>query len=661
MKERQFLKFLIEKFPELKDYIMLIKWGSFYNEIVKILKEKLEETENSDIQDFKLLLDHKQSLIYFYFKTSWKEQRVSAFYYLLKNVLEWLYVWKLDEYAENKKILDWAYQEYVQNHNVKIDNTELFDNMMQNNQIIRFNTFSFLEDCWCSKLNHCIALWWRYWVWKTVWAQCIIKDAIISNKDICILYFWTSEVDKEAFLRRFMVMTSAQPINQIFNEIDILKWKKQEIEDIIRILNYDISSSINYLQSNLKPDKYYTLDTELSENKERIDFLEKDILEKRAKNTNDVVIKWYIDNKKSEIHSIQLKNKEKYKNLNSYLKQDSEYINIIEKIYISLKDELDKKINEWWKKISISLWTFEKIKDITLKAKKWYFDTIKLEEVANLFNDINKFLKILSWQYNSLLSKEDIKNELKSVYVNIQEWMEKEIKEKTDLLFEEYQKSLLFLQREYVEINDNLHLATIEKKIKSTRQKFPDHKILFIIDYHQKVDCWVNEIYRQSQILWEKVVDLCNDYHAFWIVFSQLNNMFDSKSKANQWTKWLSYRPEQSEFRWWEWLIINVWSAWIIFNRDTFPIQDDENLEDIDQNFPIYEIYLTKNRYWPDWYHKTKQFFILDKKKISYLAISKKWYKILNEKKDILFLDQLLKTVRETTQDQNIDISDIID
>ncbi len=73
MKERQFLKFLIEKFPELKDYIMLIKWGSFYNEIVKILKEKLEETENSDIQDFKLLLDHKQSLIYFYFKTSWKE------------------------------------------------------------------------------------------------------------------------------------------------------------------------------------------------------------------------------------------------------------------------------------------------------------------------------------------------------------------------------------------------------------------------------------------------------------------------------------------------------------------------------------------------------------------------------------------------------------
>lgn len=664
-KERRFFWMLIKKFPELEDFLTLITSWSIYQEIRKIISEKKNEEIKEFDNNFMMLLDEQQSLIYYHFNISWREQRISNFYYLLKEFINVLYNGKNEEYSENKYILDEAYKTYFQNNDIKLDNVQIFEKMIHDTQCINFNKFKVLEAYWCSTVKDMTVIWGRYWVGKTICSQWVIEDAINSNNNIKILYFGTSEVDKQSFIKRFMTMRSSYPINELISKRERLSKRKQELWDILNILEYNISWSITFLQKWLSIDKYYDMNEEYLSNTNRINNLQNEILQLKLEQESPFIQK-KIEDKQTEVQSLQLKNKEKYKNFSNFIKLDSEYLTIIEEIYTWLVEDILEfnKENEWSKKtIELTLWTFQEIKKQQDEMKKDDYKEVDLNEIVNAFWKINNFLKIISEnKFSKFFGKEELKNTIKERYTEYLNQTDQEINDLSKILKDEFDRIILFLQKENVEIYDKLQLTFIENKVRATRQRFPDSKILFIVDYHQKVDCWVSEIYKQSEIVWQRILDLCSSTLSYWIIFSQLKDMFDPKAKWTQSVKWLWYRPQKADFRWWEGIIINAWSSWVIFNRDCFALPDWVNEDSIDKNFPIYEIYLTKNRYWPDTYSKTKQYFILDKRKISYLAINRKWYKLLNDNKDILFLDQLIEKIKETSpQYSEIDISEIIE
>lgn len=663
MDEKQFICYLVKKFPELKDFLSLINGWSFYSELMKILREnKWIKKEDDDIEELKIINNQKFSTILFYMKSATKEKRVQAFSYLLNNMLEWIYSWKMNEYADNKNIIDKAYNDYMSNFNIKIDNVEMFDRLIESNKQIRFTNFQFLKDCSCNQLKQCIALWWRYWVWKTVFAINLIKDVIESNENVTILYFWTSEVNKEAFLKRFMTMISPYPIQQIFNDIEDLKDLKLEIENIIKILNFDIKSSLANVYQKLRYSKYFQIKKDIDDIKNRIKDIEEEIIRKKQETSNDVIVKSFVERKTSEIRSLELKIKEREKTLVNYLNNDVYYLNITEKLFNSVQEKIIEinKDESNVELIDIDKSYFEQLNVILWKINRKNAD-INVNQIVDLMEKINKFLKYLN-AHLELIDKNTVKDDLSNIYTEQLKSIEKDLDEKKWILYSEYQNTIWFLSKENVSIEDRLNINSIEQKLQIEQQKFPDRKILFIIDYHQKVDWFsTDEWYKKSFLLWEKVVDLCNKYNAYWIVMSQLKNMFDSKSKASSWIKWLWYRPDQADLRDWEWLAINIWSLWIIFNRDTFPLQDWENIDEIDRNFVIYEIYLTKNRYWANWMLQTRQYFIFDKKKITYLPVSKKWYKLLDEHKEVFYLTQLFNLIKESQPVENITLQDIIE
>jgi hypothetical protein len=58
---------------------------------------------------------------------------------------------------------------------------------------------------------------------------------------------------------------------------------------------------------------------------------------------------------------------------------------------------------------------------------------------------------------------------------------------------------------------------------------------------------------------------------------------------------------------------------------------------------------------------QTRQYFIFDKKKITYLPVSKKWYKLLDEHKEVFYLTQLFNLIKESQPVENITLQDIIE
>ena len=661
---RQFMKYLILKYSEIKDYLQLISWKNWVALIIqKIFQENQDDEETLAM---KVLNDSQSADIDFHMESQTPTLRVKNFMFLLKNILKDSFESNSDEYYENRKIIEDAFTEYQNSFSIKTTDNDIFNDMVNNNQVINLSEFWVFFDNRITKAWQSAALAARYWVGKTVFSVNYIKDVVKSNNDVCVLYFGTSEVNKENFLRRMMMMLSNEPIWELFDTLSKDEDKIKELESILAIFDMDKSQSLKYLQNALHYNKYYSLFDDDQSLDNRIEVLYKEI-EKLNQDTwqapNSPKIKQIINSKKSEIASLELKKNDNIKMLVSYLLADEGVLKIVKNIYdiLSKNEEYLKETKEDG---LIELDDSDFAQTLTFfqeKGKKHNISYLKeifrIPFIVTNITRINDFLGFLINKWNKFYSNE-IKNSIKVNYEEMINDFENIIKQKKQILRTEYDKVLTFMAKEHVEIEDNLNINFIEKKIKRCREKFPNHKLTFIIDYQQKLE-WVPAEDRasKSEAIWKIVSDWTTKYQAFGILLSQLNDF--SKDIKGQ-IKY-STRPSQSNLRDGEWLAQWVWGLGMIFNRDFFPYPEDADIDisSIDMSFVIYEIYLTKNRYGNHWYHQSRQYFIFDKKKMSYLAVSRKWYQMLDKNKEILYLDQLIALIKSQTWNE-ISLSDIV-
>jgi len=628
----RFINFLIYKYPELKDLISFLPWSQLSNEIKKILAIKIDD---ESIEEFHILWNNNFNKIYLFMQSWTKNKRIQFFKEFLSNVAKDIYKNNTDDLYKSLRAIEIAYDEYKTNFSVQWDNVELFQKIIDNNQYIKLSNFCSFYDYNISKTKQTLLIWWRYWVWKTVFSVNVIKDILINNKDVVVIYFGTNEVSKDQFILRMMTNMSSYDIQRKIKERNNLNTKKDELQDIVKMLDLDFNSSIKFLKKNVDVSFYETLLGEDKENSNRIAELEKEISDLSIKivwtNQKDYINE-NVKRKKSWINSIELKKNDIMKNFILSLENNDKIFEIIEEIYKDSKvKNNDIQIN------------FELIRSTDKNSAH-----INLESIISELHKLVNFLSLIEWtKFN-----ESIQNNIKKTYESFIKDYVKQIEEIDKILHDEYTKVVNFLWKEHVEIYDQLHINFIEQKLKLAREKFPTKKMVVIIDYQQKVD-WLSTVeFEHSKMIWDKFLNLCWTYDCFWIMMSQLN---DPAKTQTPWQKWPSFRPTQSNIRGWEWVAQNVWWIWIIFNRDYFDLKI-EDLSNIDTQFVIYEIYLTKNRYWSVGYNNTKQYFIFDKKQLSYLAINKKFYKLLDENKEIQYLDQFKAEVsKQFPQMTNID------
>lgn len=655
MTAKQFMCYVILKYSEIRDYLQLIKWRNSIATIIKSILKTDWNDNDLDTLTLKVLEDPQYSDIDFHLESATPESRVKNFVYLLKETIKDTFD-NTDEYYENRKILEDSFQEYQGSFALKQTDADTFASMLENNQIINLNKFTVLSWNDITKVWQATALAARYWVGKTVWSIMYIKDVIESNNKVCVLYFGSSEVNKEAFLKRMMVVLSNEPINDIFKSLAYDKDLKRELEMILSIFDMDKVQSLKYLSSSMKVNKYYDLLDEDSTLDERIKRLSEEIKKITDTTGKDVSpssdnIKNMLKKKSSEISSLQLKKNDNIKTLVNYLTADEWVFKIIKKLWevLKTKEDFQSVIQDESNLLELKDEDFFMTLDFWLE--NWRNHTInyigsKIGSIANVLTSIVKmedFIKyLISKEWNKFYTNE-IRSFIKDNYIETIQEINNAIKNKQEILNREYNKVLNYLSKEHVEIRDNLNINYIENQLRKTREKFPDHKITFVIDYQQKVEGLVAEDRAsKSEALWKIVGDLAVEYQAFWVLLSQLNDFAkDVKGKISY-----STRPAQSNLRDGEWLAQGIGGVWMIFNRDFFSLPEDVDASTIDLSFVIYEIYMTKNRYWSNGYNSTKQYFIFDKKKMSYLPVSRKYYQILDTNKDIIYLDQLIEKIR---------------
>lgn len=655
---KQFLKYIILKYPENRDFLqMLNSWQNAINTLVRsIIKER-----DFEIEEFKLqvLQDPHYSDIDFYLEWETPFNRVKVLLFLLKNVIVEVFKSE-DEYFENRKILEDAFESYKYSFSTKSSDDDIVTDILNNNQLINLNKFGVLFDTGAAMANQCTALAARTGVGKTVFSVNLIKDLVESNNEICVLYFWTPEVNKANFHKRMMMMTSNEPIWEILKEISKNQDKEKNLEKIIALFEMDKSQSIKYLINNLQSKKYYMLYDEKMSLKDRISMLEEKIQQLTTQNNAvaDESANYMKKKFKSEISSLNLKLKANAKSMLNYLKADESLLKIVQSIF----NKLLTKPN------FISLGNALTSDDMDLIygnfIDKWYNHTSEyllqhypIEKVLEAIWNVEDFLK-------SLLSKgsdfydDELKNEVKQEFESHLYDVHNHIATQRALVKEESNKVLDFLAKEHVEIEDNLNISRIENRIRETRKRFPNHKLVFVIDYQQKVEWLPNwDRSERAEYLGKLINDYAVKYNAFWIAMSQLNDI-----KASEWTLKYTTRPRELKVRDGEGMIQWVGTAWIIFNRNMFNYPENASLpiESVDLNFVIYEMYLTKNRYGLESYFPTRQYFIFDKKKMSYLPIARKWYQVLDKERELLYLDQLLQYLKDI-KSEDITFADIIE
>ena len=500
-----------------------------------------------------------------------------------------------------------------------------YDKLKKNNKFLKLNKFDFLYDYNISQLKQQVVIWWRYWVWKTIFSLNLIDDLIKNNTKLKILYFWTQEVDEIAFIRRFMTNRSNENINYLFK---LMEDKEKELRDfnlLLQSLTYTNNKDevLKKLIENLNINKLLFLEVEYKSLKNWLEKIQTKIEELRRNwNTKTEYLEW-------EISSIEIKLKEIFKSIKSYF--ESNTLNI--KFALNLLDNKNKEENEEIK---------NEIETLIDKSLNWH--NIYEEDFLNTI----KYMNLLK---EKILDKKEIKeiNDAIKELTKIKQKLSDEISEIDNTLKDVFEDTKTYLQENWVLIFNNLSSNFIEDKLEEIYKKYwNEYDIVYIIDYHQSIipEKSLSE-FELSLFVWEKTLEWSNKYNAFWVILTQLNDFFKKWWIKNN---SLSYRPWQTEIRWWEWIAHKVWWVWMIFNRDVANTNDLDIEKDVDQNFVIYEIYLTKNRYWSVWLRATRRYFVLDKRKMRYIPLNKSIYDILNDDKEIIYLDQLRKIVHDKFQ-----------
>lgn len=655
---KQFLKYIILKYPENRDFLQML--NSWQNAINTLIRSILKERE-FDLEEFKLqiLKDPHYSDIDFYLEWEAPFNRVKVLLFLLKNIIVEVFKTE-DEYFENRKILEDAFESYKYSFSTKSSDDDIVSNILNNNQMINLNKFGVLFDTGASMANQSAALAARTGVGKTVFSVNLIKDLVESNNEICVLYFGTPEVNKANFHKRMMMMTSNEPIGEILKEISLNQDKEKNLEKIIALFEMDKTQSIKYLINNLQSKKYYMLYDEKVSLMDRIARLENQIQQLTTGN-NSIANETAQNMKKkfkSEISSLNLKLKANAKSMINYLQADESLLKIVQSIFIKLLSKPNF--------LSLGLALTSDNMDLIYGnfMEKGYHHTSEfilqnypIESVLEAIGNVEDFLKALLTK-GSEFYDDELKDQVKQEFEKHLSDIHSHITSQKALVTEESNKVLDFLAKEHVEIEDNLNISRIENRIRETRKRFPNHKLVFIIDYQQKVE-WLptGDRSERAELLGKLINDYAVKYNALGIAMSQLNDI-----KATEGALKYSTRPRELKVRDGEGMIQWVGTAGMIFNRNMFTYPENATLpiEAIDLNFVIYEMYLTKNRYGLESYFATRQYFIFDKKKMSYLPIARKWYQILDKERELLYLDQLLQYLKDTKSEE-ISFADIIE
>ena len=136
---RQFMKYLILKYSEIKDYLQLISWKNWVALIIqKIFQENQDDEETLAM---KVLNDSQSADIDFHMESQTPTLRVKNFMFLLKNILKDSFESNSDEYYENRKIIEDAFTEYQNSFSIKTTDNDIFNDMVNNNQVINLSEF----------------------------------------------------------------------------------------------------------------------------------------------------------------------------------------------------------------------------------------------------------------------------------------------------------------------------------------------------------------------------------------------------------------------------------------------------------------------------------------------------------------------------------------
>ena len=672
-------------FYELKNKIWEINFEIENEQKINELELKIMSSNNEQL---------KENLINFLFLT--EEKRLFYLYNLFQYIFDNLF--ENDIKTKSLLILRKTFEELNKELKFKDNEEEItYELIKENTRWIKLWKFKQFISLNTTSLKNTIVVAWRYWVWKTIFSLNLITDIIRNNNDVKILYFWTEEVDTIQFIKRMMVSMSKEDINWLFyrlwkieedlnwlrNNIQILeKWDKKEINNkFLSELNYlnvlnlneDIKNTLETIEKfTEKKNKYleiknanqvkkltsliWSLNIKLKDNlnwfknllEEKktilnwlLNIINYDDLEKNNKEINDI-LEQLQKNEKENLFS-----KKQFQKI-SWI--DEEWWDFIDDVI----DEIDweennekKEYNEFSFNIENFLEWLKKIQIIYNNQKYQRYNKFSITELEliNSFETLYYFLRLLNNWKIKLKSKEEISNKLEEI-VKIKNELEIE-KNKIDIILkEEFNKVKMFIDINWIELYNSLNIDFIENKIKEAYKKYDwKKKLVFIWDYQQSIDPWKKLTeFELSIFVWQKALEIASKYNALWFVMSQLNDVYKKWWVKNS---SLSYRPWQAEIRWWEWIAHKVWAISIIFNRDMANINELEFDYEIDANFVIYEIYFTKNRYWPDKYNSTRKYYILDKKKMNYIPINESVYKILDDDKEIIYLDQLKKIIKE--------------
>lgn len=646
LNSKYFIKYLINKFSDIKDYVHLIGKQS---DIGKIIVDIFKEV---NIDDDELNLQIIRHSVYgnldFYFESLTPKDRVKSFAIFLKESLQKIYGIG-DSYYDNRKIIENALEEYNNSFAIKQTSDDIFEEMLKSNRVIALQKFRYLQNFSVAKSDQQIIIVAPTGVGKTVMAKELVSDIIVNNNDVWVLYFGSPEVNKPAFMKRIMVTQSNEPINNLFNEQSINRNKINTLRNIILIFDQDKQSSLKWLIDDININKYYTLQNEEQDTCSKIEYVKSEInnaityKNEASLNTYELKIQEnHIKQLKTQQTNLQLKKRENLKTLISYLLGNQWSLRIVKLIvnYLRGEEKAVEKINvkkddfKWLVEYNFN-------EDNTIKIPE--DESFTIENVIDSLSRIITFLKFLSKDWSEFYTKE-LRENLKELFIEQSNELQLVIQEQTRILKEEYQKVNNFLGKEYVKIHDNLNINFIESTIQKFRAKNPDKLFAFIIDYQQNMEGIPEDRAKASEFIGKKVERLSLDYNAMGIIFSQSNTLM-----ANGKGKEASYDNRPYEFknviRDGNGILQKLGSAVFIYNRDmhTYPNDYELPLEQVDQTFVIYEHFIRKNRYDSRWtYSTTRTYFILNKNKMLYLPVSKRWYHVLDENKDILFLDQLI-------------------
>jgi len=615
-------------FENQNNLIWKFLYDVFFESFDIFRKNKINTFINFDISEEEYL-EIKYSILFWEFSEETKKLYLLTNFYnekkklvflniylqtLFENLFSWSNLTKALSILENnyKKILkELTYK--------KKDIT--FDALLENNKYVYLSKFKFLYDFNTTKFKNQIVIGARYGVGKTIFSANLIEDIVMNNDNVKVLYFGTAEVDELDFIKRFLVMKSNVNVNYMFKLLDEKERKLEELNSFIEIFNIDKQKFLKEkIISKINEKKINNLKLEYEDINKKITELYQKMQELNNRWINTKAIE-------SELRSLKLKITDLIKIFVNHLISNLEFFEFLYNLFVWANNNLNNEIKE----------QLEEFKNLIDSAKENWEEISFLED--EFYEKIKLLLKIIwyikKWELQNF-SNESLQHILKQ-----KEYLLEEISKLKTILEEEFNKVRNFIEQNWVQIYNNLNIEFIENKIKETYENLSNwEKIVFIIDYHNAVK-FNKEIpeYELSKKVWDLALELSTKYDALAVVMSQLNDVF---------TKWwvkkdnLSYRPSQAEIRWWEWIAHKVWVVWMIYNRDIANINNLELDKDIDYKFVIYEIYLTKNRYWDDKYKATRRYFILDKKKMRYLPITNESVvKLLDQDKEIIYLDQL--------------------